>query len=72
MLSVLKEKKIPFNSQEKDKIEADLPNLRPLKRSTGNKNWHGKEHFLAIYSFEKNLLDKRKGESPKGVFISIH
>lgn len=47
MLSILKEKKIHFSSQEKGKIEADLPNLRPLKMSIGNKNWHGKEHFFS-------------------------
>lgn len=41
-------KKFFFSSQGKkiDKMEANVPDLRPLRMNTGNKNWFGKEHFF--------------------------
>lgn len=31
-------------------MEASVPDLRPFRMSTGNRNWYGKEHFSsAIY-----------------------
>lgn len=53
-----KKKKKNFSSQEKKKIdemEASVPDLRPLRMSTGNKNWYGKVlffFFLAIYDLK--------------------
>jgi len=37
-----------FSSQGKkiDKMETNVPDLRPLRMNTGNKNWFGKEHFF--------------------------
>lgn len=34
-------------------MEANVPDLRPLKMNTGNKNWFGKEpFFLVIYDLK--------------------
>lgn len=38
-----------------DEMEASVPDLRPLRMSTGNKNWYGKVlffFFLAIYDLK--------------------
>lgn len=45
---MLLKKKI-FSSQEKKKIdvmESNVPDIRPLRISTGNKNWYGKVLFF--------------------------
>lgn len=47
-------------------MEANVPDLRPLRMNTGNKNWFGKEHFfLVIYDLKVGQLNKGKEKKSK-------
>ena len=69
-------KKENFQQPGKKKIdvmESNVPDIRPLRISTGNKNWYGKVLFFSsIYDLKMDQLAKGKEKSQTGMFISRH
>ena len=56
-------------------MESNVPDIRPLRISTGNKNWYGKVLFFFFLSnlwFKTGLAGKGKEKSQRGMFISRH
>ena len=49
-------------------MESNVPDIRPLRISTGNKNWYGKVlfFFLSNLGFKTGLAGQGKGEKSKG------